>query len=130
MAGKQGLTPELRVKKRRDFLRIQSRGKKYRSVHFILAVSTRNAAVLGSNIRLGITVTTKIDKRAARRNRLKRRIREIFRKERTRMSLPAELVLIALSNAAELNYGNTEQEVLSLFERAGMYGSRVKRCGK
>ncbi len=46
-------------------------------------------------LRIGITVSKKVDKRASRRNLIKRRIRELFRTEIQHTNLSGDLVLIA-----------------------------------
>jgi ribonuclease P protein component len=61
------------LKKRSDFLTIQKHGKKWVSHGLILQVRENDLGV----IRVGYTVTKKIDKRAARRNRIKRRLRSV-----------------------------------------------------
>lgn len=79
----------LTVKSRQDFLRIQNNFKiKYYSNNFLILLlesNTKNIkhqTIINLNneyIRLGITATKKIDKRAVVRNTIKRKVREIFR---------------------------------------------------
>jgi ribonuclease P protein component len=109
--------PERRVKKRKDFLRIQDRGNKVRSRHLLLSVAPRAA---GGNSRLGITVTKKIDKLAVVRNRLKRRLRELFRKNRHQVAEGFDLVAIALTGAPELSYAELESELRFILKKAGL----------
>lgn len=105
--------PSSRIKKRSDFLKIQSSGHKYRSKHFLLIISKNN-----SNTRVGITVTTKVDKRATKRNRLRRRIREIFRLKQPRITKGIDLVIICLTGSTELNFDHVEKEIYFLFKKA------------
>ena len=73
--------------------------------------------------RFGATITTKVDKRAARRNRLRRRLRECFRHLRYRLQTPEkDLVLIAKTNATELTFEQIHKEFLYLLGRAGLIG--------
>lgn len=75
-----------------------------------------------SSSRLGITVTTKIDKRAARRNTLKRRVRELFRRG---LSLEnQDMVIIALTGATLLTYVQINEELTSLVEKASRFLAR------
>ena len=83
-----------RIRKRQDFLRIQSGSRKKRSNHILLAYSSPRVTGQADS-RIGITVTRKVDKRAARRNRFKRRVREFFRRERLKLTETVDLVVIA-----------------------------------
>ena len=107
-------------------MRIQSVGKKLRSAHFLITFirinpedsAPQSKSTLGMESRLGVTITTKVDKRAAARNRLRRRIREIFRKNRERLKFEIDLVVIALTGAADLSFSEVEQEILGLCQKA------------
>ena len=137
MAADERLSRDRRVRKRQDFLRIQSSRRKYRSAHLLVAltaprqlgsrqIGSRQLGSRGENesrpstSRLGITVTRKIDKRAARRNRIKRWVRECFRKQRSHFREQVDMVVIALDGAAELDYQQLTKELHGLFLRAGL----------
>jgi ribonuclease P protein component len=59
---------------------------------------------------LGITVSKKVGK-AVERNRLKRRIREWFRHNRSLLPMEAELVVIARRGAAGLDSAEIHREL-------------------
>jgi len=61
------------LRQRADFLRIQSKGRKWVSHGLILQVMPND---LG-HIRLGFTISKKTDKSAVKRNRIKRRLRAV-----------------------------------------------------
>ena len=61
------------LKKRRDFLHVQTNGMKWVSHGLVLQISQNN---LGQ-IRVGFTVSKKTDKSAVKRNRIKRRLRAV-----------------------------------------------------
>lgn len=123
-----------RIKRRSEFIDLQTNGKKAGSEHFLLitrdpALNKFRSKVELSNKkgpqsdpvpehRLGITVTKKVHKRAVRRNQLKRRIREIFRHHRASFLRPMDMVVICRRGAAELSFAEIEQEMLTLFEKA------------
>ena len=125
---RQGHGPNHRVKKRNDFLRLQSEGRKVRAFNLLLVFAERRPyvdkqtgvaeTITTADSRLGITVTKKIDKRAARRNRLKRRIREIFRRERGRFLFAADVVVIALDGAMELEFLELRRQLRFAFGKA------------
>lgn len=111
---------EKRIKKRRDFLRLQSSGKKWKTDHFLLVV-------LGSTSeksRLGVTITRKVHKRAVKRNLLKRRIKEIFRKLYGFILEPSDVVVIAQKDASELDYLEIKREINYALRRLGVLEER------
>lgn len=109
--------PRRRVKKRSDFLEIQSQGRKRHSDHFLVA--WRRAET--SEKRLGITVTKKVHKRAVKRNFLKRQIREFFRTNRRNFGKKVDLVVIAKRGACSLSGPEVQAEIASLFKAAGFF---------
>ena len=105
-----------RLRKSREFKQVQEGGRKHFSKHFLLLVSAAN----GAKSRVGITITTKIDKRAVVRNKLKRRIRYIFRVHQERLKSPVDMVVIARRDAVLRTYEEVERELLGLMRRAGV----------
>ena len=69
--------------------------------------------------RLGITVTRKVDKRAVARNRLKRRIRQVFRLLGDRFKAPVDLVVIARREACACSYAEVEKELVGTLHYHG-----------
>ncbi|RMG31759.1 MAG: ribonuclease P protein component [Gammaproteobacteria bacterium] len=66
--------------------------------------------------RLGMAVSRKVSKKAVVRNRLRRRIREVFRLHRG--ELPGlDLVVVARPGAAELDYHTLEQRLRGHWRR-------------
>ena len=70
--------------------------------------------------RLGLVVSKRVDKRAARRNLLKRRLREVFRLNHQRFSGPVDLVIIARASAAELAFTEVAGEILRALQGKGV----------
>jgi len=110
----QKLTKTRRIKKRPEFLRIQKSGRKAGSKHFLLVTSPP----IGAESRFGVTVTTKVHKRAVRRNLVKRRLKDLFRRHRADFSKPSDIVVIARNGATELSAQETRTEVLGLLVKA------------
>jgi ribonuclease P protein component len=108
-----------RIKKRRDFLDIQSSGIKAGSSHFTL-VSKASALQVAdqADSRIGITVTKKVDKRAVGRNRLKRLVREEFRTLRPSFKKKMDLVVICKKGSSELEAAEIRAQLRLLFEKA------------
>ena len=99
-ASRFGHPRERRLRKRRDFLAIQTGGRKVHTKYFLVVV-TKGAG------RLGITVTKRTGN-AVTRNRLKRLVREYVRRARWDDGawLPADrdIVIIVKGAAAECGY--------------------------
>ncbi len=95
-----------RVRRRPEYQRIQSRGERVHTPHFILMVLART----DSDRRLGVTVTKKVGPAVAR-NRVKRVMREVFRRNRQLFPGGADVVAIAKKGAPELGYAEALGEV-------------------
>jgi len=103
-----------RLRHRQDFLRAQAQGKRLHTRHFGLVL----APMATTRPRLGLVVTRRLGK-AVQRHRVKRLLREFFRRHKT--GLPAvDLVIMAKKGAAALAYHQVEEELgRLLLSRAG-----------
>jgi ribonuclease P protein component len=92
----EGFPKEQRLRKRRQFLEVQERGSKI-SADCLLGLVLPNGLQL---TRLGLTVSTKVGN-AVVRNRIRRYLRELYRKRREELPKGLDLVLIAKSSAKD-----------------------------
>lgn len=115
---KFSLSRTRRVRKRSEFLYLQSKGRKVRSDHFLLVFAPRAQRGENAQSRLGITITKRIDKRAVIRNRLKRRIRNIFRVQRPAFQAAFDVVIIAQDGSGVLSFAEIRHQLCSLLSRA------------
>lgn len=90
----QAFPKKLRLLTRREFLRVQDKGAKV-AVGPFLALALPNT--LGFT-RIGLTVSTKVGP-AVERVRIRRQLRELFRKRRDELPQGLDLVFIARSSA-------------------------------
>jgi ribonuclease P protein component len=90
-----------RLKKRYEFRRAQLSGRRIHTPHFLIVVQP-NAL---QNTRLGITVTKKVGS-AVERNRIKRVVREVFRRNRELFPASHDLVFIAKRGSTGIDYGS------------------------
>lgn len=72
----------------------------------------------GADNRLGITVSTKVGK-AHTRNRVRRRLREIYRLHEGDIHPGYDFVVVARTRAAKAAYGRLEAEFLSASQELG-----------
>jgi ribonuclease P protein component len=119
------LSSDRRIKKRSDFLAIQSKGRKSRTKYLLLSYRKTEPCSTKLCSRIGVTVTKKIDKRSARRNRLKRRIKEVFRLNRFKFQFNADVVVVALNGATEISFAQVRKDLLYLFYQSTLLKPKV-----
>jgi ribonuclease P protein component len=91
---------EVRLRKRTDFLRVQERGQKVQAD--VLLVLVLPAAQPGLT-RAGFTVSSKVGN-AVVRNRIRRRLRELYRTRRQSLPKGLDMVFIARPSAAKAEW--------------------------
>ena len=76
---------------------------------------------LEGELRFGVVISSKVSKRAVKRNRLRRRLHEAFLRQKFRSNLPPTWLLLNLRpGAAELSDDNLLKEWSTLIQRAGL----------
>ena len=111
--GTARFTKAARLRHRQEFLRAQAQGKRFHTRHFGVTL----APMAEGHPRLGLVATRRMGK-AVQRNRVRRLLREFFRRHQT--GLPAfDLVIMAKKGASALGYHQVEEELgRLLFSRA------------
>jgi ribonuclease P protein component len=105
-----------RLLRRAEFVRVQSKGRRVHTAHFVLLM-LRSAA---PGPRLGVTVGKRVGG-AVQRNRIKRLCREVFRRNQRLFPRDCALVLVARQGADRLDYASVLgelQRAQSAIERA------------
>ncbi len=97
--GSESFPKSSRVRTRRDFVRIQDQGIKV-SAGPLLGLALRNPE---GHTRLGITVTSKVGN-AVERVRIRRHVRELYRKRQASLPPGVDLVLVARGSAREADF--------------------------
>lgn len=101
----EGFPRTTRVRRRREYLAIGRTGQRRHTPHFVV-LSERQ----GGDSRLGITVSRKIGD-AVVRNVVKRRVREIFRRDPRRLLPGHDVVVIAKAGAGQLSFAAIAAEL-------------------
>ncbi len=104
------------LNKNYEFRRLYAKGKS--SANGLLAVYVRRTRRQGN--RLGLTVSVKVGT-AVTRNRVRRRLREIYRLREERMRTGLELIIVARSRAATAAYRDLERAFDDLCRRLDLY---------
>ena len=101
---------EVRLRRRKEFLRVQEKGQKI-DAGLLLALVLKNQQPL-ADLRVGLTVSAKVGN-AVVRNRVRRRLRELFRTRREALPKGLDMVLIARTSAAKAEW----QDFVRAFDR-------------
>jgi ribonuclease P protein component len=102
----QSFPKAARLRRRPDFLRVQRGGRRDNTAHFVLIAAPGTAAVG----RLGVTVSSRVGN-AVVRNRIKRRLRELFRTRCPHQEGRNDVVIIAKPGAEALTYAKVVIEL-------------------
>ena len=118
--GGERLLPEHRLHKRPEYQRCYQTGRRYHG-HLATLHFAPNQL---EHPRIGITATRKVGS-AVVRQRLKRRVREVYRRWSRRSQLPPRDLIVHLKPAAaEASFTDLRKELLRLFSRLLREGDR------
>lgn len=107
----QRFPPTLRLRAHHEFLAVQRKGRRYTVPHFVVIACRTDKAPS----RLGITTSKKVGSAPAR-NRVRRLVREFFRRCGPQEP-PRDTVVIARAGAAQLSYAEVADELGSAFAK-------------
>ncbi len=97
--GAERFTKKARLRRRSEFLRVQDKGHKI-TADCLLALVLPNDTGL---TRVGLTVSNKVGNSVVR-NKIRRRLRELYRKRQQLMPRGIDLVVIARNSAATADF--------------------------
>jgi ribonuclease P protein component len=110
----QGFPKTNRILRRSEFRSVYQKGRIFRA-NFFNAFVMENG---GGASRLGITTTRKMGN-AVKRNRARRLLREVFRKNKSSVPGGIDIVLNAKDSIIEVAYREIESDFISFLKRAG-----------
>lgn len=103
------------IKKNGDFRRLYARGK-CTSDGYLALYTMKNRNGKG---RVGFTVSVKLG-HAVVRNRIRRRLREIYRLNKHRLKENADIIVVARRKCVDAEYKNMEKSFLIACEKLGL----------
>ncbi len=106
------LRPHERIRKNREFLALYKTGGRYRGRSFHVVFQENP---LGFS-RVAVVVSGKVGN-AIVRNRIKRRVRALFRRNKALIRKPMDMIFIARGEAADLSGPETAAEFFTALER-------------
>jgi ribonuclease P protein component len=109
--GRARFTKAERLRRRAEYQRVRAQGQTLSTRHFRVTLAPGEHAWP----RLGLVATRRLGP-AVKRNRVKRLLREFFRRHKTRLPA-ADLVIMAKTGAAELTYQQVHDELSRLLDR-------------
>lgn len=93
----------------------KDRGRSAASKFFVLKTRTNGV----KEVRAGFIVNTKVDKRAVVRNKIKRRLRDIFQKYLLDLPAGHDFIVVVLKPAARAEYSEIKVDIVRLLQRVG-----------
>ena len=121
MASRLSFPRQRRIRKRREYLLVQGRGRRISGRNYLFFVRPRVDLPLGgvaTPARFGITVTRKVGNAVAR-NRIKRIVREGCRHLASKFPVGLDLVVVARPSAVDVNFRTFCGELTDLLSRLG-----------
>jgi ribonuclease P protein component len=103
-----------RLQKEKDIERVYKKGKGFKE-DFLILKTVKNDL---TQSRFGFIVSQKVSKKAAVRNKVKRRLREIIKKYIEVIEPGFDILIITRSGAAEKSFLEIEKTLTKLFKRA------------
>jgi len=103
----EGLAARQRIRKKKDFLVLYKKGRRYKSRFFSLIYST--SALPYS--RVGVVASRKVGG-AVVRNKAKRWMRDLFRRNRDLLESPVDLLIVAQPDMAGATWAEVREEYL------------------
>jgi len=105
------------LRRRRDFDRLFESGKRYYDKLLVTVVRLRPES---DQARVAFIVGRKVDKRAVVRNRIKRRLREAWRREVPQPSAGADIAFVASPASAQASYWDLAEVIKAHLAQAGL----------
>ncbi|SRR6056297_2198064 len=104
------------IKKNKDFKRVYKYGKSYADKNLVFFILKNN----NKNTRFGITTAKKINK-AVTRNKIRRRLKEIVRKNINNIKKGYDVVVMSRVRGKDCSYKDLETSFMNLAKKTDLY---------
>ena len=108
----ESFPPRARLRRKREFERVFRRGWRTGRTPLRLVILENDCGIS----RLGLAVGKRVGG-AVVRNRVKRRLREVFRRERAHFPTTLDVVVVPQAGAGDLSYEELREELTTLISR-------------
>lgn len=108
----ESLAPRERIRKKKEFLVLYKKGYRYKSKYFSL-IGLSNALTYS---RVGVVASRKVGN-AVTRNRAKRWMRELFRRNKDLLEPPVDLLIVATAAMKEATWAELKENYLQAVGR-------------
>ncbi len=105
------LGPQERIRKRKDFLFLYKKGKRYRGKYFNLIYLSNDF----SFSRMAVIVSKKVGN-AVKRNKIKRQMRTLFRRNKNLLKAPLDIIIITKKEILESSWLTLQGDYFSALE--------------
>ena len=105
-----------RLKRKKDFEKVFKKGKRFKEDLLLLKIVKNNLGL----IRFGFIVSQKVSKKAAVRNKIKRRLRAIVGKKTKKNKTGLDILLTVLPGLEKKRFQDVEKVINKLFQKAGI----------
>lgn len=105
-----------RLKKRYQFNYVYKSGEHFSGEHIVLYVASSKT----KNIKVGLAVTKKVG-HAVVRNKVRRRLREIIKKQVPNLKQNNNIIVVARDNITEASFEKLSNEFLKLIKKANLF---------
>ena len=113
---RESLAPRERIRKKKDFLVIYKKGYRYRSKYFNLICLSNTVGFS----RVGVVASKKVGN-AVIRSKVKRWMRELFRRNKNLLAFPLDLLIVATPEMREATWAESQEHYFlatkKLFEK-------------
>jgi len=110
-----------RLKKKKDIERVFKNGKGFKEDFLILKTVKNNL----KNSRFAFIVSQKVSKKAALRNKIRRRLSELVRLKLKNIKTGIDVVLLSTPGLEEKDFWEIEETINKLFAKAKIYSHGI-----